>query len=487
LPYNRVNIIIVGSFMPTIQPKLKVFLCHAPSDENAVRKLRARLIRDGVDAWLSSENLLAGQNRELEIRKAVRASDAVVVCLSGKFHQAGSQQREVRLALDTAQEQPDGEIFIIPARLEECELPDSLKNLQWVDLFSERGYERLHRSLKLDAERKNAAIPEIRSHSVERNIQTIAPSQEPAISPNLLQRVLAGIRQLRFDPKYMGIASLLIALFVCLFGNNIYAQWTGHSIFADAPTWTPTITVTATGTFPPTLTNTTVPSDTPTSVPPTVSQTPVPPAATVTPTPTHITPIPLGKDWLAGCVSTLWRPYPADMPVTERGDGCWQEPVHDVFVAENGDLDFLAQRRNAPVEVNGFFAPLPERGTVTFTIRLRELTNADLLMGIFAEPDVRSQGLLMIIPTGDVRKRVFVQKDPPNYETRADSQLFIQENGFSISFRFDENSAKSIVNPSAFFTNAVPIPSSQKWLFLGYKGLRGSYRVDGTFLNFMIE
>jgi hypothetical protein len=44
------------------EPKraLKVFLCHA--DRDAVRGLYARLIQDGVDAWLDKEKLLPGQD-----------------------------------------------------------------------------------------------------------------------------------------------------------------------------------------------------------------------------------------------------------------------------------------------------------------------------------------------------------------------------------------------------------------------------------------
>src|SRR5689334_969909 len=113
--------------MSTEPRPLKVFLCHAQGDETAVRALYQRLIQDGVDAWINRENLLPGQDRTREIRKAVRNSDAVVVCLSEKFNRAGSQQREARLALDTAMEQPEGEIFIIPARLEQCDIPESLQ------------------------------------------------------------------------------------------------------------------------------------------------------------------------------------------------------------------------------------------------------------------------------------------------------------------------------------------------------------------------
>jgi hypothetical protein len=45
-------------------------------------------------------------------------------------------------------EKPEGSIFLIPARLEECSLPDRLSGRQWVDLFQENGFERLLKSLQ---------------------------------------------------------------------------------------------------------------------------------------------------------------------------------------------------------------------------------------------------------------------------------------------------------------------------------------------------
>jgi len=137
---------------------LKVFLCHAHADRDAVRALYAHLTQDGVDAWLDKEKLLPGQDWELEIRKAVRESDVVVVCLSKQFNQAGFRQKEVRLALDTAMEKPEGEIFIIPARLEESDTLESLRHLHWVDLFEEDGYGKLAQALSLRARQVDAVF-----------------------------------------------------------------------------------------------------------------------------------------------------------------------------------------------------------------------------------------------------------------------------------------------------------------------------------------
>jgi hypothetical protein len=131
--------------------KLKVFLCHSKDDKSKVFELYSRLIGDNFDAWLDKVKLLPGQTWELEIRKAVREADVVVVCLSKQFHQAGYKQKEVRLALDTAMEKPEGEIYIIPARLEECDTLESLRQWHWVDLFEDTGYESLKASLMFRA------------------------------------------------------------------------------------------------------------------------------------------------------------------------------------------------------------------------------------------------------------------------------------------------------------------------------------------------
>lgn len=128
---------------PAISPR-RVFLCHSSADKTKVRNLYRRLDQDGVAPWLDDENLVAGEDWELEIGRAVRASDVVVVCLSkAATTRAGYVHKEIKLALDVADYQPEGAIFVIPARLEECVVPERLSRLHRVDLFKDGGYERL--------------------------------------------------------------------------------------------------------------------------------------------------------------------------------------------------------------------------------------------------------------------------------------------------------------------------------------------------------
>ncbi len=141
---------------------LRVFLCHSSGDKPAVRELY-RLLREGnFEPWLDEVNLLPGQDFRYEITKAVRESDAVVVCLSrGSINKEGFVQKEIVQALDVAEEKPQGTIFIIPLRLDECDVPQRLSYLQRVDLFEKEGYEKLVRSLEKRAEslEKNRKSP----------------------------------------------------------------------------------------------------------------------------------------------------------------------------------------------------------------------------------------------------------------------------------------------------------------------------------------
>jgi formylglycine-generating enzyme required for sulfatase activity len=138
---------------------LRVFLCHSSQDKPAVRTLYHRLRAEGVVPWLDEEDLVPGQYWRDEIPKAVRAADVVLVCLSRQsLPRAGYVHKEIKLALDVADEQPEGSIFMIPVRLEECPIPDRLSNIHYVNLFEERGYERLLRALHLRADQQGRVI-----------------------------------------------------------------------------------------------------------------------------------------------------------------------------------------------------------------------------------------------------------------------------------------------------------------------------------------
>src|SRR5262245_32360417 len=115
-----------------------------------------RLRNNGFDPWLDEESLVPGQNWTEEIPRVVRASDVVIVCLSGSsINKEGYVNKEIKIALDVADEKPEGAIFVIPLKLEDCTVPNRLSHWHWVNYFGderERAYGHLLRALHTRAE-----------------------------------------------------------------------------------------------------------------------------------------------------------------------------------------------------------------------------------------------------------------------------------------------------------------------------------------------
>lgn len=136
--------------------KLLVFLSHASEDKPIVRKLCKQLSDDGFNPWFDEEHLLPGQDWNFEIEKALRQSDSILVCFSQQsYAKEGYIQREYKKAMDYQLEKPEGAIFVIPVRLDDCEIPFFLRELQYVDYPS--GYEKLLKSLDIRAGRLTSA------------------------------------------------------------------------------------------------------------------------------------------------------------------------------------------------------------------------------------------------------------------------------------------------------------------------------------------
>ena len=138
---------------------LKVFLCHSSGDKSVVENFYDLLVKDGINAWLDKKSLIPGQNWQIEIPKVVRNSDVVIVFLSSQsVTKEGFVQKEIKIALDTADEKPDGTIFIIPAKHEDCEVPERHAKFHWVNLFEKDGYELLFKALRTRASSLDVVI-----------------------------------------------------------------------------------------------------------------------------------------------------------------------------------------------------------------------------------------------------------------------------------------------------------------------------------------
>jgi hypothetical protein len=137
-------------FVPSGRPR--VFLAYVEEDCAVVSRIYDTLDSAGFEPWMDCRKLMPGQNWPRAIERAISVSDYFIACFStyavtkrGHFH------AELRYALDCAGRFPLDEVFFIPLRLDECEVPARIsRTLQYVDLFPsfDKGMRRVIHSMR---------------------------------------------------------------------------------------------------------------------------------------------------------------------------------------------------------------------------------------------------------------------------------------------------------------------------------------------------
>lgn len=137
----------------------KIFLSYAREDLAEVLRLRLRLQRVGYRPWIDVFDICGGERWFDAIQDAIRSSHLFIACISSNsVSKRGVLQRELRLALETRDGLLDRDIFLLPLRLDETELPQSLQNVQWIDYSNpSAGWQRLCEAIEEGMRRRGEA------------------------------------------------------------------------------------------------------------------------------------------------------------------------------------------------------------------------------------------------------------------------------------------------------------------------------------------
>ncbi|HET9055741.1 MAG TPA: TIR domain-containing protein [Chitinophagaceae bacterium] len=128
----------------------KVFISYAREDRDTAEKLFDFLTLYRYEPWLDKKKLLPGQDWNTEIRLALKKADFIVLLLSKtSIAKRGFVQREFKLALEYCEEKLDSDIYIIPCKIDDCEVPDKLSKFQWAELNTPESFEQILSSLNL--------------------------------------------------------------------------------------------------------------------------------------------------------------------------------------------------------------------------------------------------------------------------------------------------------------------------------------------------
>jgi hypothetical protein len=125
-----------------------VFISYAKEDIDAAEKLFDFLSSHSYDPWLDKKKLLPGQQWNTEIKLALKKADFIILLLSKtSVAKRGFVQREFRLALEYCEEKLDTDIYIIPCKMDNCDVPEKLQKYQWVELNAQNSFEQILLSL----------------------------------------------------------------------------------------------------------------------------------------------------------------------------------------------------------------------------------------------------------------------------------------------------------------------------------------------------
>ncbi|HEY1935527.1 MAG TPA: toll/interleukin-1 receptor domain-containing protein [Acetobacteraceae bacterium] len=121
----------------------RIFFIYAREDAAKARQLADWLRDAGFEPWLDVEQILPGQMWRRATSEALEGSAAALVLISKDFAQKEYARLELKHALEVLQSRKEDSSPILPVRLDDSEVPDLLKDIQWVDLRTEGGKKKL--------------------------------------------------------------------------------------------------------------------------------------------------------------------------------------------------------------------------------------------------------------------------------------------------------------------------------------------------------
>lgn len=134
----------------------KVLLCYASEDEEKVLGIYERLVKLGLRPQMAPDDVGVGQLWKSEIQQMLKEADFVLICCSNiVINKTSPLQWEITEALENLKERPPKAVYVLPARIEPCDLQERLSDLQSIDLFDgEYGWTRLVEAVSKEMRRR---------------------------------------------------------------------------------------------------------------------------------------------------------------------------------------------------------------------------------------------------------------------------------------------------------------------------------------------
>jgi hypothetical protein len=107
------------------------FLCHSSVDKGRVRMVHDDLMHRGLNCWLDENKIKVGDSVVAKISDGIASSQTMIVFLSPKAVNSQWARKEWQAFL--ARQLSQKRLRILPAMLEDCEIPPILADLRYAD------------------------------------------------------------------------------------------------------------------------------------------------------------------------------------------------------------------------------------------------------------------------------------------------------------------------------------------------------------------
>lgn len=214
------HIIVIGFRVPLVwrtsmEKRIsspRIFISYAHEDRELVERLYQQLCDAGFQPWMDDKNLLPGEIWMDSIRSAIEESDFFLFCLShNSIYKRGVLQKEFKSAREVWQGMLDSDIYLIPVRLENCDVPGHMAKFQWVDLFEKHGFSRLEKAIQEGMKRRANGL---------RLVDMIPDEEQPPAKPSS-----------RPPTRISGTMGRLVTIALGLFGLFGVVPWIYNNYF----------------------------------------------------------------------------------------------------------------------------------------------------------------------------------------------------------------------------------------------------------------
>jgi DNA-binding response OmpR family regulator len=134
-----------------------IFISYARTDENTVRSIYKTLLNKKHRPWMDIHSIRGGENWFRAINKAIDECEIFLAVLSNNsVSRRGVIQKELKKAMDKWEGMLPDDIYILPLRIDDCPIPELLKDLHVIDWDTGKGRKKLLEAIRVGLARRKA-------------------------------------------------------------------------------------------------------------------------------------------------------------------------------------------------------------------------------------------------------------------------------------------------------------------------------------------